>query len=72
MSRLVIDAKAVRDSETLLKEGMALAKCRQCQCMKDALENVSITLRSQMMGDFADVREKADGWLLLLEPAAYE
>jgi hypothetical protein len=72
MSRLVIDAKAVRDSETLLKEGMALAKCRQCQCMQDALDNVSSTLRSPIMGDFADLRAKADGWLLLLESVAYE
>ncbi len=71
MSTQVIDAKAVRDSEALLREGMGLAKCRKCQCMKDALDNISTALRSPMMSDFADLRASAAAWLKEMEPVAY-
>ena len=72
MNPSVIDAKAVRDSEALLREGMALAKCRKCQCMKDALDNISASLRSPMMNDLSDLRASTDGWLKEMEPVAYE
>ncbi len=72
MSNPLIDAEAVRDSETLSREGMGLAKCRKCQCMKDALDNISAALRSPMMSDFADLRANVVIWLTEMEPAAYE
>ncbi len=71
MSNPLIDADAVRDSETLLREGMGLAKCRKCQCMKDALDNISAALRSPMMSDFADLRANSECWLKDMEPVAY-
>ncbi len=71
MSTQVIDAKAVRDSEALLREGMGLAKCRKCHCMKDALDNISTALRSPMMSDFADLRASVAVWLKDMEPVAY-
>ncbi len=71
MNSAVIDAKSVRDSEALLREGMSLAKCRKCQCMKDAPDNIGTALRSPMMSDFADLRANVAIWLGEMEPVAY-
>ncbi len=71
MRKPLVDAKAIQDSEALLREGMGLAKCRKCQCMKDALDNISAALRSPMMIDFADLRANVVVWLEHMEPVAY-
>ena len=68
----IVDTEAVQDAETQLQEGMALAKCRKCQCMKDALDNVSVTLRSPMMGEFAALRSRAELWLKEMQPVEYQ
>lgn len=68
----MINTKTMQDCEALLREGIGLAKCRKCQCMKDALDNISSALQSPLMSDFADLRANTDTWLRGMEPVAYE
>jgi len=42
-----IDIKPLEKIEAELREGMALAKCRKCGCMKEALETLRTALGSQ-------------------------
>ncbi len=72
MSKLQIPKnRDIRNADALLQEGMALAKCRKCQCMKDALDNISKSLRSARMSDFSDLRNRTELWLKEMQPIEY-
>ncbi len=66
-----MDQTVITEAETLLTEGMALSKCRKCQCMKDALDTISTSLRSPLMHQFAGLKERTDAWARQMEPIAY-
>ena len=57
--------------QTLLREGMGLAKCRECGCMKDALDNISASLRSPRMGSSFGLRKNIELWLKKMQPPEY-
>ena len=50
-----------------LQEGMSLAKCRKCGCMKETLEN----LESNLADTNSDLLRDAQNWLNKMEPIQY-
>ncbi len=68
----VVQMETIGSAAGLLKEGMALAKCRKCQCMKDALDNICNALRSPRMVALAPLRSRAEAWLKEMQPVEYE
>ncbi len=55
-----------------LQEGMGLAKCRKCGCMKDALEALQSSLLSFSQSDeFLDLLEDIERWRDQMKPIKY-
>ncbi len=55
----------------LLQEGMGLAKCRKCGCMKDALDNIAASLRSPKVSAYSAFRENVERWSTQMQPTEY-
>ncbi len=70
-SSFSMDQDVITQTEILLVEGMSLSKCRKCQCMKDALDTVSSSLRSPLMRQFACLKDRTDAWTRQMEPIGY-
>ncbi len=62
----------IRKIQSELREGMDLAKCRRCGCMKDALENLSHVLSSFQTEGESDLLKNIKGWSERMEPIKYE
>ncbi len=54
-----------------LREGMSLAKCRQCGCMNDALKNLYDALGSLPAQDILELRAQIDSWQQMMGPVKY-
>ncbi len=54
-----------------LKEGMSLAKCKKCRCMKEALENLHSALPSLQTKATTDLLANVKNWLTQLEQTEY-
>jgi len=54
-----------------LRGGMALAKCRQCGCMKDALLGIQAALAVPGMAGDRELEGQFDGWLGEMRPIKY-
>jgi tetrahydromethanopterin S-methyltransferase subunit A len=54
-----------------LQEGMSLAKCRKCGCMKETLENLGTSLSSIETPASSDLRQQIGAWLKQMEPIKY-
>jgi hypothetical protein len=54
-----------------LQEEVALAKCRRCGCMKEALENLHFSLSLLKGRGSSDLLLNVEGWLQQMEPIKY-
>lgn len=54
-----------------LKEGIGLAKCRKCGCMKKALEDIRSSLSSLQIEGSSDLLKNVEYWLGQMEPIKY-
>jgi tetrahydromethanopterin S-methyltransferase subunit A len=54
-----------------LREGMALARCRQCGCMRDALLAMQATLAALGSQEAVALRADVDAWLGAMQPTKY-
>jgi tetrahydromethanopterin S-methyltransferase subunit A len=62
---------SLQDAQSQLAEGMALAKCRQCGCMNDTLQNLRTSLTALEDGLDERLLEQIDGWLGQMKPVKY-
>lgn len=58
-------------SRAELHEGMGMAKCRKCGCMKETLENLRTSLSSIETPASSDLRQQIGAWLKQMEPIKY-
>ncbi|UCE74512.1 MAG: hypothetical protein JSV56_02085 [Methanomassiliicoccales archaeon] len=54
-----------------LQEGMGLAKCRKCGCMKETLENLCPSLPLLQTVGSSDLLKNVESWLRQIEPVKY-
>lgn len=54
-----------------LQEGIRLAKCRKCRCMKETLENFRYSLSSFQTEDSSDLLQNIEHWLNQMELIKY-
>ncbi|MDI6782685.1 MAG: hypothetical protein QME64_01155 [bacterium] len=54
-----------------LQEGMSLAKCRKCGCMKEGLETLRVSLSLSQTEGSADLLKNIGYWLNQMEPIKY-
>lgn len=54
-----------------LQEGMSLAKCRKCGCMKEMLENLETTLSENLTDTTSDLLRDTQHWLNQMKPIQY-
>jgi len=54
-----------------LEKGIALAKCRQCGCMKGALEEIRGRLKAGAGPEAEALKRKAEEWLGKTEESLY-
>jgi tetrahydromethanopterin S-methyltransferase subunit A len=54
-----------------LRAGMKLAKCRGCGCMREALENLLVSLPSIKSGESSVLIQEVETWLKKTEPIKY-
>jgi tetrahydromethanopterin S-methyltransferase subunit A len=54
-----------------LRDGMAMAKCRQCGCMKDALLGMQAALATPDMAEATALAGQIEGWAGELQPVKY-
>ncbi len=65
------DKKVISGVQTLLQEGMSLAKCRECGCMKESLETLRSSLPKIKTKGSADLLKNVEDWLKQMEPIEY-
>ncbi len=66
-----IDAKPLEKIEAELREGMSLAKCRKCGCMKEALDSLSNSLK-ELDGTSGNAFSRSlSQWQSQMEPIKY-
>lgn len=53
------------------QEGMSLTKCRRCGCMKETLENVEITLSSNLTNATSELLKNTRYWHSQMEAIQY-
>lgn len=66
-----IETKPLEKIEAELREGMALAKCRKCGCMKEALETLDNALKSVDTCSANGLEENIANWQTEMEPIKY-
>lgn len=54
-----------------LKEGVGLAKCRKCGCMKETLEDIRSSLSSLQIEGSSDLLKNVEDWLGQMGPIKY-
>ncbi|MEN9225372.1 MAG: DUF4346 domain-containing protein [Thermostichus sp. HHBFW_bins_43] len=54
-----------------LQQGMALAKCRKCGCMKETLQNLESTLPAYLTDTTLQLLRETKDWLKQMEPIQY-
>lgn len=62
---------AINKIQSELHEGMGLAKCRRCGCMKEALEELRYSLSSLKTKVSSDLVKHIEHWLKQIEPIKY-
>lgn len=67
----IIEVNPIKKMESELQEGMGLAKCKKCGCMKETLENLRASLLSLKIQRFSDLLNNAELWLKQMEPIKY-
>lgn len=63
--------KAIDNIQSELQEGMSLAKCKKCGCMKEALENLHSSLPSLQTEGSLDLLKNVESWLKQMEQIEY-
>ncbi|MCL5020268.1 MAG: DUF4346 domain-containing protein, partial [Bacteroidetes bacterium] len=66
-----IEAKPLEKIESELREGMSLAKCRKCGCMKEALDALSKSSAGLEGNPEADFSNNISQWHSQMEPIKY-
>ncbi len=66
-----IDTKPLEKVEAELSEGMSLAKCRKCGCMKDALDGLSNSLTNSKENSEGGLSDTLLQWKSQMEPIKY-
>ncbi|MEN9223339.1 MAG: hypothetical protein Q6M04_12980, partial [Thermostichus sp. BF3_bins_97] len=69
-----IDMQKENDLSTIhseLQQGMALAKCRKCGCMKEMLETLESTLSNHPTDATSDLLKETQHWLKQMDPIQY-
>jgi len=61
----------IKKIQSELHEGMGLAKCRKCGCMKEALEEMRYSLASLQTEGSSDLIKHVEHWLNQMEPIKY-
>ena len=69
MKRLT-DKNAIDKIQYELQQGMTLAKCRKCGCMKETLESLRSTLPS-LQTEGSDLLKNVESWQKQMEPIKY-
>jgi len=64
------DKNAIYKIQSELQQGMTLAKCKQCGCMKETLESLCSTLPS-LQTEGSDLLKNVESWLKQMEPIKY-
>lgn len=67
----MLEANHIRHIRSELQEGMSLAKCRKCGCMKEMLDNLEITLSANLTDTTSDLLRDTQHWLSQMEPIQY-
>lgn len=67
----VMDQTSLNEAQAALAEGMTLAKCRQCGCMKDTLDNLQASLNPAVDGEIVELHTQAHSWLEQMNPIRY-
>lgn len=63
--------ESVETIRSELQEGMSLAKCRRCGCMKETLENIGSSLSSIHTEASFSLLQQIEAWLEQMEPIKY-
>ena len=66
-----IDTRPLEKIDDELREGMALAKCRKCGCMKDTLESLSTAVSVAQVGEAEQLQGNISRWQQQMEPIKY-
>jgi len=62
----------IKKVESELQEGMNLAKCRKCGCMKITMESLRNSLSSTQTQESSDLLKNIESWLNQMEPIKYD
>ncbi|HEX9116466.1 MAG TPA: DUF4346 domain-containing protein [Anaerolineae bacterium] len=65
------DAVGMDRARAELRDGMDLAKCRQCGCMKDALLGIQAAVAATNLAGQAQQAAQLEGWLREMQPIKY-
>lgn len=57
--------------ESQFEEGTALSKCRQCGCMKGALEEMRCSLAATRGAESNAILKKIESWIDRMETSLY-
>ena len=63
------DKNAIYKIQSELQQGMTLAKCKQCGCMKETLESLRSTPSLQTKG--SDLLKNVESWQKQMKPIKY-
>lgn len=67
----MLESNQISNIHSELQEGMPLAKCRKCGCMKETLENLEATLSENLTDTSSDLFRNTQRWLNQMEPIQY-
>lgn len=68
----MLENSQISNIHSELQEGMSLAKCRKCGCMKETLENLESTLSSSLTDTNSDFLGNTQNWLSQMQPIQYQ
>jgi tetrahydromethanopterin S-methyltransferase subunit A len=66
-----VERNLIEKIRSELRDGIGLAKCRRCGCMKEALENLRSSLSLQKGEEFFYLLLNVEDWLQQMEPIKY-
>jgi len=67
----MVKKNQIENIQAELREGIELAKCRKCGCMKETLEGLRNSLSSLQIEGSLDLAKNIEQWLIQMEPIKY-
>lgn len=67
----MLEDNHINNIHSELQEGMSLAKCWKCGCMKETLETLTVTLSTNPTDTTSDLLKDTQHWLSQMEPIQY-